>query len=790
MKRRTMIAFILLAIGAAWLCAGRLDAQTITLNDAVTTGCDTSNGLCTGAGLNLGQSSGAFPQLKNLLEFANPGFEWPLVQQIFQFAVNPCTYCSATTFQWNASNTNFTDYTSNQWALATFVVSGNCYSGMTGCTGGGTADPANGCTGTIASNTVATGGFGSQFVINSTTNQGSSGCAGPLGIPGQVITISTNSSMANIAPPSTTGWPQATLSGTVTAENTDLCAACGTQAVEFNGASSLTLSNTAYTTLGVEKTITMNGNYTISFMAKSVSGSLTSLTFTLTARNGNCANPSPCTYTPTLTTSWAQYSHTFALTETPSPSDPYSAGISFSVGSGADVRFDNVALTDPSTNPTAFADTFVNTLKAYCQSASNTTGPKCALRYGPSPDSETMANWVKSEFLAQPSTEAANSTDIQFSFGPGYFTLKPRIYDFLQLCAYVGATPVLIVPVTFSAADSASLMDYLEDNAGSTTYGAIRQSQGQSTAWVGQPGSPFPFIFLEMGNENWNGLFLGHALFGHSYNPNNYYDYGIHIGTQIVAPARARQVAQGYSTSVTKFMANSQTGSTTDLKYLTAYVCGQPGYSGGTITCTRAGEDGIEYHQYYATNINGVSTTNCTSGTPNNANCALYGPTLTETWSDYYDPSSTSGAAQTLAAIQGITSCGPSHNVACLPATYERAIYPYGNANFTQAVSDTFTQTGWHGVADGISYAEANHNGLAYITEYATESYALSQGGVNVHIYGAFLDNGGDTSVTNAALFGGNYTPRPQMGAAEVTNYCEIGQEVQDYRGQSFPPTI
>jgi len=223
-------------------------AQTnYTLSDSAFAGCNPLTQPCTRSGLNLGQSSGDYPQFKNMIAFANPGNEPQQVSQIFQFATNPCTFCSPTEFQWNLSNTNFTDYLANQWVGATFRVVAGCYSGMTGCTGGGgngdpacggnCANPAVACTGTIASNTAATGGFGSQFTINPTTNQGTSGCAGELGIPGQQIIISTNSSMANVGPPSVIGWPQATKSttgsATITAENTDLCATCGTQAILF-----------------------------------------------------------------------------------------------------------------------------------------------------------------------------------------------------------------------------------------------------------------------------------------------------------------------------------------------------------------------------------------------------------------------------------------------------------------------------------------------------------------------------------------------------------------------------
>ena len=112
------------------------------------------------------------------------------------------------------------------------------------------------------------------------------------------------------------------------------------------------------------------------------------------------------------------------------------------------------------------------------------------------------------------------------------------IHDFLNLCAYVGATPVLIFPVTLSTADAANLVDYLEGST-STQYGEIRASLGQSTPWVGASGSPFSAIYLEFGNENWNAGFLGHTL-GYNISSTSYYeDYALRAKT-VFAAARAR----------------------------------------------------------------------------------------------------------------------------------------------------------------------------------------------------------------------------------------------------------
>ena len=115
-----------------------------------------------------------------------------------------------------------------------------------------------------------------------------------------------------------------------------------------------------------------------------------------------------------------------------------------------------------------------------------------------------MANWVKSDTARQPTAESYST-----NFTNGYFTDKTGPYDFLSLSNAVGAIPVMIVPVTITTADVANLVDYLQDGAGSTTYGAIRQAEGQTAAWVCASGCPFTNVYLEYGNENWNGAFLG-----------------------------------------------------------------------------------------------------------------------------------------------------------------------------------------------------------------------------------------------------------------------------------------
>ena len=741
----------------------RAVAQTVTMTDTtiINTG---SRG-----GVNLDEPSPGYPDLKNYY-IANPGFEPVLVQQILQFQ-GTNSNSSPTSFQWNVNNTQYASYDANQWAGATFAVVQGSYAS-------GTSDPALGCTGTIASSTNQSGA-GPVFKINPSTNQGTNGCAGTLGLAGQGIIISTNNQMSNVFPTPSSLWAAGTngmgfgvsLQGgaTVASETNDLCATCGQQSLLFTipGGGSVSLGGGPTLNSPSEKTVTLNGVYTFSFWAKSNAAVAPTVSVTISPRSGsNCTQAFSGSTSPAITSTWKQFSFNCSLAETPSATGyPLYTTISItpSNGSPTSLEFDNLSMVNTAdTNPTPYTDAYVNALKAWCQSTTNATGPACTLRYGGHPDSETMANWVKPWYSHQPSFETATAISTTWA------TQRTTIYDFLSLCAYVGATPVLIFPSSFSQSDIASLMDYLEDNSGSTQYGAIRQSQGQTAAWVGSSGSPFSTIYLEFGNENWNGAFMGHSWGYNSSAPGAgvYYDYAIRSGV-LFSTARSHQASQGYSQSATKFVANLQTA--------------VQGWGVGTFL-TSAPPDVFEFNGYTAGNISDTSTTGCLNSGATNATCPLYGATLTEPWSNTHDPKSASGFYQSLAAVQASKSCGPSANAQCEAMIYEENTGP-GNAGasgpFTQAVSDMFAQAAFQGIVTADQLGENDAAGLVNQNYFTAQQYSVSNQGVNVHIWGMMIDSGGDCSMTNSSLFGGNYCPRPQMLGAQVYNWCKIGPMVQ-----------
>src|SRR5262249_44627341 len=160
-----------------------------------------------------------------------------------------------------------------------------------------------GCTGTVKSSANQSG-KGPIFVVNSATNQGSSGCAGNLGAPGQVIVVSTNDNMPNVFPTPQSIWqaghngllsaPSLSGGATISSETTDLCATCGKQSLLFTvpagGSASLSTGNLLNT--ATEKTVVLNGAYTVSFWAKSNAAVAPKFTVSAVSRVG-----SACTQT-------------------------------------------------------------------------------------------------------------------------------------------------------------------------------------------------------------------------------------------------------------------------------------------------------------------------------------------------------------------------------------------------------------------------------------------------------------------------------------------------------------
>lgn len=88
---------------------------------------------------------------------------------------------------------------------------------------------------------------------------------------------------------------------------------------------------------------------------------------------------------------------------------------------------------------------------------------------------------------------------------PLYFNL-PLALDFVQ---QVGGKPWMQVSVAFDESEWLNLIEYLAGPAESP-YGAIRAEHGQGAPWTDE----FEDIYIELGNETWNDLFMPMTAFG------------------------------------------------------------------------------------------------------------------------------------------------------------------------------------------------------------------------------------------------------------------------------------
>jgi alpha-L-arabinofuranosidase len=228
--------------------------------------------------------------------------------------------------------------------------------------------------------------------------------------------------------------------------------------------------------------IRLNGNYTISFRAKSIGGS-TDLHINLK----RLVNAPPALNfldrDVTLTSQWQDYSFTYPISETTTTLGPIVLTFTLTGGS---MLFDDAAFTEAAgpNNPTAYRDAVVTALQ--------TLHPG-TIRY-----MDTGENWGSS---------IDNLLAVDFARErAGYSNLNSQqnaipmgLHDFLVLCKTVGADPWFTMPTGMTTQEMSNLMDYFGGST-STVYGAKRAALGQTAPWT----TVFGQIHLEFGNEVWN----------------------------------------------------------------------------------------------------------------------------------------------------------------------------------------------------------------------------------------------------------------------------------------------
>ncbi len=94
-------------------------------------------------------------------------------------------------------------------------------------------------------------------------------------------------------------------------------------------------------------------------------------------------------------------------------------------------------------------------------------------------------------------------SDTRFQEYPGAGTPDAAgLHGQLELCADVGADPWIITSTMFSLAEQKNLVEYLA-GPDASPYGAKRAAWGRKEPWT----ATFKNIYIETGNETWNGMF-------------------------------------------------------------------------------------------------------------------------------------------------------------------------------------------------------------------------------------------------------------------------------------------
>jgi hypothetical protein len=683
-------------------------AQTLSLNDGTILQSSTNR-----VGVNIGSIDywGNGQILKNLIGGTNPGFEALQNRQIWVLTAAGTSTTFTVPDQYDGAPANY-------WAGGTFTVVES---------GGAEL----GCTGTIASNTGPNYPLINQSIYTAPTITVSTPCNAAFAA-GDTIVMSKST-----FPTPESWWESGSLGGmggTVSggaqllSDTTDLCATCGAQSLNMNAATSGSSASASFSfdsETGDNLFVLMNGTYQLSFWAKAASGTpVLSVTAQRLSTGGfNCG-----TYTPSLTSSWAQYTFTCTASESQGATSPGNAQVAFNATKGA-VYLDNVSferINGDSSNTTVLRDEVIKTLQTYYgPSVGNNPG---MFRYWVNQNGESMSNWTQPDYA-----QAPTSGGVGYFVGPGGAgVVSLSLEDYLVICKLLNAEPYLEVPVTFSTAEAASLIEFLASPS-STTYGARRAALGQGDPWT----SVFTNIHLSFCNECWNGTsFPAQSLPNRTGAPNSeyYYDYSVRA-RDIFAAMRADSY---YSASSFDLVMNAQTATN---------------YSMDTAI-QRAHPDSIEIEAYTYMTVNDFST-----------DTALWQPAMVEPYEKVTNPSDVYNFYQSVHDYQSQKTCGASGTATC-----KVNIYEWGQGTIAGSLDQTHMDYINAGAGEGVVMALQPLLNLQYygigpqsffsLTEFRN---GASNGLVN-KLWGNIIDIGGATN-----------NVRPEFLGVQLVNQSIIG---------------
>jgi hypothetical protein len=532
-------------------------------------------------------------------------------------------------------------------------------------------------------------------------------------------------------------WESGSLGGTagsvsggaqLLSDTTDLCPTCGAQSLNMNASTSGSSASASFyfdSETGDNIFVLMNGTYQLSFWAKAASGTpvLTVTASRLSTGGFNCG-----TYTPSLTSSWTKYTFTCSASESQGATSPGNAQVAFNATKGS-VYLDNVdfeKINGDSSNTTVLRDEVIDTLqKYYGPSVGNNPG---MFRYWVNQNGESMSNWTQPDYAQAPS-----SGGVGYFVGPGgagVVTLS--LEDYLVICQQLNAEPYLEVPVTFSTAEAANLIEFLASPS-STTYGARRAALGQNDPWT----SVFSNIHLSFCNECWNGSsFPGQSLANRSGAPNSeyYYDYSLRT-RDIFAAMRADSY---YSQSSFDLVMNAQTATN---------------YSMDTAI-QRVHPDSIEIEAYTYMTVNDFST-----------DTSLWQPAMVEPYEKVTNSSDIYNFYQSVHDYQSQKTCGASGTATC-----KVSIYEWGQGTIAGSLDQTHMDYINAGAGQGVVMALQPLLNLQYYGIRPQSFFSLTEfrngasNGLVNKLWGNIIDMGGATN-----------NVRPEFLGVQLVNQSIIG---------------
>ena len=304
--------------------------------------------------------------------------------------------------------------------------------------------------------------------------------------------------------------------------------------------------------------------------------------------------------------------------------------------------------------------------------------------------------------------------------------------DYLVICQLLNAEPYLEVPVTFSTADAANLIEFLASPSG-TTYGARRAALGQSEPWT----SVFSQIHLSFCNECWNSQsFAGQSLAYRAGTPNSeyYYDYSVR-SRDIFAAMRADSY---YSAPAFDLVMDAQTAINDSMD----------------TAIQRAHPDSIEIEGYTYSSVSSFAT-----------DAALWQPAMVEPYEKVTNPADIYNFYQSVHDYQSQKTCGASGAAAC-----NVNIYEWGQGTVEGTIDQTHMDYINAGAGEGVVMALQPLLNLQYYGIRPQSVFSLTgyrNGAVNGLInklWGTVVDMGGATN-----------NVRPEFLGVQLVNQSIIG---------------